>query len=181
MRNELKFLIALLFVLCIAGVAAYTSFSDGIDVTTTFTSGGLSNFTDALWISLTLDVKGVSTFHDSVVADKLFICTPDSRILSDDLIPANPGTLSLEPTGCGVSINCQDDDGCEITLNEGGGRAKGEILIITSVGTQAVTIIDTDGVSELISDANQVLNLLDSITLWYSLDTWVQIAPIADV
>ncbi len=69
-----------------------------------------------------------------------------------------------------VALNCQDPDGCTITISETGAR-DGMVLTITNINNTS-TCSDSSGVSEL--NGSFAASQYESLTLVYRSDRWVE-------
>ncbi|MBI3624231.1 hypothetical protein HY218_01215 [Candidatus Saccharibacteria bacterium] len=83
-------------------------------------------------------------------------------------------TATITPSSSYIEINCQDADGCDVTMGEGG-ETEGNLAILVSVGDgNTINFADTSGVSELAGTFNAGLH--DSLTLAYDGTTWVEVS-----
>lgn len=80
-------------------------------------------------------------------------------------------TSTVTPTTSYVELTCTNGAGCAVTLSEAG-AAQGDTLTIVDVSTNANTITDSAGVTELAG--NWVSGQYDSLTLVYMSDRWVE-------
>ena len=98
----------------------------------------------------------------------------DLRTIADTnggVSDSTPATLTLEPTSEHVEIDCQDLDGCNITMGETNAYRRQKVDIVCT-GTYACNFSDTAGVSEL--TGNISLGQYESLSLRYINDRWVQ-------
>ena len=139
-----------------------------------------------LLIEGTLETQGVYTATNDINADasilleNLMVFEPNAQIIANNGVPLNLPNLNLILTTTGITVDCQDGDGCTVTLTEPALHV-GDFNIITCISVNTCTMVDVNGVAELQGNANQVLGQYDSIMLWYVSDRWVQIAPIGNV
>jgi len=124
-------------------------------------SGSINTFDTAY-----ADING------DVMVQGLLVTEVDSRIIADDLIPANSPNLNLFPSSSYVTIDCQDGDGCTVTMDEGGGRTDGEHTYVVCISANVCNFADTAGLSELAGAF--AAGQYDSIQLIYVTDRWVE-------
>ncbi|QQR80576.1 MAG: hypothetical protein IPJ69_15025 [Deltaproteobacteria bacterium] len=95
--------------------------------------------------------------------------------IADDAGGTSPDDVTA-PTASYLEINCQDTDGCTYSLPESGAKA-GDLLIISSVGDNAVTISDSGNV---VNGTNPALGTDDTAMFIYTdgkaNDLWIQLA-----
>jgi hypothetical protein len=97
----------------------------------------------------------------------------DIRTIASNGTGGSAATLTLNPTASYVEINCNDPDGCNITLDEASPVSRGQLLNIVSIGTNTVNFADTAGVSELATAF--AAGQYDSIHLIYLADRWAEL------
>ncbi len=82
-------------------------------------------------------------------------------------------TGTLNPSKSYVSVDCQDNEACDVTMSEAG-ASDGDIVVIVNSSSKNVNFTDSAGVTEL--SGNATLGQYSSLTLLYSSNRWVQLA-----
>lgn len=79
-----------------------------------------------------------------------------------------------------VELNCQDADGCTVSVSETGAR-DGAVLHIANVSANTETFADSAGVLEMQNGTSFPAAQYEVLTLVYASDRWVEVARSADV
>lgn len=140
------------------------------------------DFADTLLVNTSADIQiddpasaGVEFYltNGSITIGALLVQPSNAETCADDGA-GTAATLTITPLYRGAQIVNQDPHGCVITMSEAG-MANG--VYFTAVVTQTaggnVTFSDTAGVTEIAGAFN--MGLWDSITLYYTSTTWVEV------
>lgn len=107
--------------------------------------------------------------YDMVFKPAAAVCANNAATTPDG--GALPASCSLVFEGPVAKVTCSDVDGCSLAISESGAE-DGKPLSIVNVSSNAVTVSDVSGVSELAGSA--VLGQWDSLHVLYVSDRWVE-------
>jgi len=99
--------------------------------------------------------------------------SPTTLTISDDGVGGSSPSATLTPSTSFCKIDCQDPDGCNVTISESG-AADGAELTIVNISANTVNISDSAGVTELAG--NFAMGQWDSLSLIYVGDRWVEVS-----
>lgn len=102
----------------------------------------------------------------------LYISTKQTITVADDAIPASPALVTITPVSTYIEVTCNDADGCNATMGEGGISA-GSLIFIVNISANALNFADTPGISELAGAFAE--GQYDSISMVYATDRWVEL------
>ena len=148
------------------------NFNENVDVDGTITAQGASTLTGAVTAGSTLDVTGVTTVGDLVVAGSSSFAgtvTVDNLTFNDNIIGSTSNAdIRLEPGGTGsvVISNLTLDNNINITDNEIKATASNSDLILSAAGTGQIVIgaIRFNGTS-LSSDDSSTININEGLVV----------------
>jgi len=136
----------------------------------TISSAGATNVVNGLTAGT------ITSYGDATLSSKL-ITSVSSVNIPDDTIPSNAPTLTYEPTTSYATIDCDDPDGCKISMKETG-AVDGQIItlvVISNPVDNACTLQDVAAEAELNGNTNYIMNRFDTVQLIYSVDRWMEI------
>ena len=99
--------------------------------------------------------------------------SPTTLTISNDGVGGSSPSATLTPSTSFCKIDCQDPDGCNVTISESG-AADGAELTVVNVSANTVNISDSGGVTELAG--NFAMGQWDSLSLIYVGDRWVEVS-----
>lgn len=138
---------------------------DDADVVGDFTAGTITS--DA-GVTATTTVTATTNV---VVGNKLLLGVQTLTIA--DSGDGNPGAdTTTAITDSLVKVTCSDSDGCDYTLAETG-AVDGQFLIVTNVGTNAVTMKNSANVAEQCADTDLVLAAGEGTSYIYNTNEWI--------
>lgn len=101
--------------------------------------------------------------NDNVYIENFLITECDSQLIPDDAVPLIPATINYDIQSSCVEFDCQDADGCDITILEAGSKP-GAVVNILCESTNACNIYDSMEVTELagnwLGGGNDTLSLI---------------------
>lgn len=130
-------------------------------------------YSDNTQISISHD--GTNMVIDSTVGG---ISTPDFfRSAMQTVTVADNGggtaaTGTVTPTTNNIRLQCNDANGCTMSMSETGAQTGFEATIVNNTSNTA-TFADSAGVLETIAGASCVMALNDSMTIFYQNSTWL--------
>ncbi len=156
--------------------------SPSADVGMVFTRGNGAGGTARRWdtainSSNQLYIKDSSSgnipikFYDKGVYVEQLIKNVEILTIADNAVAASPASATLTPSTSFVKIDCQDADGCDITMGETVIN-DGQNVTIVNTSANTCNFADTAGVSEL--NGAFAMGQYDSLDLIYVTDTWVE-------
>jgi hypothetical protein len=119
----------------------------------------------------TLD-GATASFSSYISNTGYYVSKPTDIIIADDAIIANSPNEDVYPVASQYNVDCQDVDGCTITLDEGAGVTDGLQVCFFIESANAVTFTDTAGLTELAG--NFVAGQYDSICMYYVSDRFIE-------
>ena len=140
-------------------------------------AGDCGGTTNDGWVetdTLDTDTGYIDTaYTDNTYVDNKIIYSDGALAIADDLIPAQAAAANLDPTTTFYTIDCQDGDGCDITLQELN-ALHGTIIHLICMSANACNFADTAGVSELAGA--YAMGQYDSLSIMYSTDRYIEIS-----
>jgi hypothetical protein len=115
---------------------------------------------------------GAQTFGD-VNAQRFVYRLATNTIASNGTGTAASGTITVNNSSY-TEIDCQDPDGCTITVSETGAR-EGQTLTLVNVGSNTCTYAYSSGVLEIVESSYSQFQYY-TLTLQYIGDRWVEMA-----
>lgn len=108
------------------------------------------------------------------IEDRLSLGSPATLDIADDTVGASSPSANLTPTASYHEINCQDGDGCTVTIKETNAKS-GDTLTVVNISANTVTMADS--VNE-VNGSTPALGEDDSATYIYTTNKgdnlWVQ-------
>lgn len=167
-------------------ITADADISVGDDVTMIGASPKISSTNN---VNMTLEVPGAANVYVSAYGMEFQgtnfkingyqMNMPQSLTIADNGNGGTAATDSSTPTDSTVQVTCNDANGCEWTLGEGG-MEQMPALTVVNVSANSLVMKDSAGVAELVGSADQTLGQYDAIELRWAVDRWIQTAPIAN-
>ena len=112
----------------------------------------------------------IKFYENNVYVEKLNK-NAQTLTVSDNGAGGSSPSATLTPSTSFCKIDCQDSDGCNVTVSESG-VADGAELTIVNISSNTVNISDSAGVTELAG--NFAMGQYDSLSLIYVSDRWVE-------
>ncbi|HEX7456555.1 MAG TPA: hypothetical protein VF303_03750 [Candidatus Nanoarchaeia archaeon] len=137
---------------------------------------GLTTPNDAVFMSITawdgVTFLSYTNLWDVDVSG-IFSLGYDLLWIEDDGVGSSPATGTLEIGTSFTQVQCDDPDGCDVTLGETN-ASDGDILAIVNASTNTANFADTADVSELAGAF--AAGEWDTLTLLYEFDRWVELS-----
>jgi hypothetical protein len=136
---------------------------------------GTGRFSNALYGNSTLTVTSITDLNSDVQLAGKLITEVNSHLIPDT---GSPTSYTLTPTSSYATLNCEDSEGCKITMDETG-VVDGQRVTIVNVsiaGDYVCQIQQSSGVTHMAGAANYNMGRFDTLELIYVSDRWLEVA-----